>query len=211
MALKAIVKLSGINNLSDARYAAGMGVQLCGLPVPEWPLHEPLRLLYTAITGWVAGVEWVAEWHDAFEFECVISAKEEIGYTWLQANIADALLAAECTEKAGLKLLLRSGEEEALEAIKANEAWFSSVSAILLVANGAKVPNAEKLKATGFKGWILAENGSETKVSPEKLEEIITENKLDGFAFEAGEEERPGLKSFDDLAPLLEALETEDY
>lgn len=61
MPLKTIVKASGITNLSDARYCAGMGVDFLGFQVsPEHPDFIPLDL-YRDIRGWVTGPKFVAE------------------------------------------------------------------------------------------------------------------------------------------------------
>ena len=54
--LKTLVKVSSISNLSDARYCAGMGVDLLGFPIQDITLEK-----FTEIRNWLAGVQIVGE------------------------------------------------------------------------------------------------------------------------------------------------------
>ena len=59
MALKTKVKVGNITNLSDARYCAGMGVDMLGFPVSG---TNGLSLeKFKEINGWVTGPELVLE------------------------------------------------------------------------------------------------------------------------------------------------------
>ena len=60
MALKAKVKVGRVTNLSEARYCAGMGVDLLGFPVGEDGL-KPEQ--YRQLIEWVSGPEFVLEAH----------------------------------------------------------------------------------------------------------------------------------------------------
>ena len=60
MSLKAKVKVGRVTNLSEARYCAGMGVDLLGFPVGEGGL-EPEE--YRKMIDWIAGPELVLEAH----------------------------------------------------------------------------------------------------------------------------------------------------
>jgi hypothetical protein len=53
--LKTKVKVSSIENLSDARYCAGMGVEWLGFPL-AMPLEK-----FAEIRNWLAGVQIVGE------------------------------------------------------------------------------------------------------------------------------------------------------
>ena len=61
MALQTIVKVSTVNNLTDARYCAGMGVDLLGFSMdgssPDYV--DPVR--FAEIRSWVSGVQIVGE------------------------------------------------------------------------------------------------------------------------------------------------------
>lgn len=59
--LKIKVKVGPINNLSDARYCAGMGVDMLGFSVGgAADAIDPKK--YQEITSWVSGPDFVAEW-----------------------------------------------------------------------------------------------------------------------------------------------------
>jgi phosphoribosylanthranilate isomerase len=62
MSLKAKVKVGHITNLSEARYCAGMGVDLLGFPVGGDGL-KPEQ--YKQMIEWVAGPEFVLEVHES--------------------------------------------------------------------------------------------------------------------------------------------------
>ena len=59
--LATLVKISNVTNLSDARYCAGMGVDMLGFSMDEFSPDyvDPSR--FTAIRNWVVGVQIVGE------------------------------------------------------------------------------------------------------------------------------------------------------
>src|SRR5688572_15531110 len=61
MPLKTLVKVGNITNLSDARYCAGMGVDMLGFRVIEGQENFVAPKLFQEIRGWVAGPKVVAE------------------------------------------------------------------------------------------------------------------------------------------------------
>jgi phosphoribosylanthranilate isomerase len=61
MALKTLVKVGRISNLSDARYCAGMSVNMLGFEVIEGASHFVTPELFKEIRGWFSGPLIVAE------------------------------------------------------------------------------------------------------------------------------------------------------
>ena len=61
MALKTLVKVGNISNLSDARYCAGMGVDMLGFRVISGQEHYVSPELFKEIRGWFSGPSVVAE------------------------------------------------------------------------------------------------------------------------------------------------------
>ena len=61
MMLKTFVKVSGVNNLSDARYCAGMGVDVIGFNIdPELgEAIDPVK--FGEISSWLAGADYAIE------------------------------------------------------------------------------------------------------------------------------------------------------
>ena len=68
--LKTLVKVSAITNLSDARYCAGMGVDLLGFPLGKISIDQ-----FTEIRNWLAGVQIVGEFstNDAAEIKAKVA------------------------------------------------------------------------------------------------------------------------------------------
>jgi phosphoribosylanthranilate isomerase len=54
--LKTTIKVSNLNNLSDARYCAGMGVEMLGFSMDELDFDK-----FREMRGWLAGVQIVGE------------------------------------------------------------------------------------------------------------------------------------------------------
>ena len=54
--LKTLVKVSGVNNLSNARYCAGMGVDMLGFDMDSMQIEQ-----FHEIKNWVSGVKIVGE------------------------------------------------------------------------------------------------------------------------------------------------------
>ena len=61
MSLVTKVKAANITNLSDARYCAGMGVDWIG-----FPLSQVNPTVFSEITGWLSGPQWVVEFQTHF-------------------------------------------------------------------------------------------------------------------------------------------------
>ena len=61
MALKSVVKVSNLSNLSDARFCSGMGVELLGFGVVPGTRHYMAPEIFHEIRGWLAGPQIVGE------------------------------------------------------------------------------------------------------------------------------------------------------
>ena len=61
MALKTNVKISNVSNLSDARYCAGMGVDMLGFCTDESKPDYINPTVFSELTQWVAGPQFVGE------------------------------------------------------------------------------------------------------------------------------------------------------
>jgi len=86
MTLRTLVKISAVTNLSDARYCAGMGVEMMGFNIdpnsPKFISSEKFK----EISGWVAGVKFVGEYHSKEPFD-IHSAIEEYGLDLVEVNV----------------------------------------------------------------------------------------------------------------------------
>ncbi|MBF9140298.1 beta/alpha barrel domain-containing protein [Hymenobacter properus] len=186
--------IRGINNLSDARYCAGMGAdKFTFILDPALPGALDTRTV-KELAGWVAGVELIGEFDR-------LSAPE------INAVAADCSLDA---------VLLRSYRSPAELAEIAPPVYVE-------LTDTDNVPEA----ASAVVGWVLELNGKATEapvaalnqlaqerplwlgpgLHPEKAQALATQLPLAGLSFPSGDEVKPGLRDFDQLEAVFEALE----
>lgn len=199
MGLKTLVKVGEVSNLSDARYCAGMGVGLIGFNLDKSSANYVSLETFKAITGWIEGVEFVAEFETS-SLEEISEMMEEYEVSFLQINsttLVDELIAADLDKKLILKLSTDTASFN-----QTIEAYSDKVNYFLLESTEDKLPDLQTYGAP-----ILLASG----VKAESLEYILSDMHPAGIALKGSPEIRPGYKNFDELADILEALETEDY
>ena len=88
MPLSTLVKISGVNNLSNARYCAGMGAGILGFcPEPYHPdFVDPDK--FKEITGWIKGVKLAGEFYTSQAYE-IVQTDAVYGFDFLQVSRAD--------------------------------------------------------------------------------------------------------------------------
>lgn len=207
MALKIFVKISGINNLSDARYCAGMIVDVLGFNLePQDPNFMPPDK-YTAITEWVSGVAFAAEFDE--------STPEQIREILAQYPHVDFLQITQVAYLPALQLLqipiilkidVGNFQEQELGDLLQQSA--RDVAFFLLENKDEKNTRALRHKALALaeRYPVLLGFG----LSQENVLEIIEERSLKGIALKGGDEIKPGYKDFDELADILEVIEVDD-
>ena len=191
--------IRGINNLSDARYCAGMGAdKLTFVLDPALPGHLDAKAM-KELSGWIAGVELIGE------------------FDQLSAPEINAL-AAECALDAVLLRSHRTPDELAEIA--------PPVYLELPAAGLATGPAALPAGPVGFVVELPAEAAVNAPASlaalasqvplwlgpglhPEVARELAARLPLAGLSFPSGDEVKPGLRDFDQLEAVFEALELE--
>ena len=190
--------IRGINNLSDARYCAGMGAdKLTFVLDPALPDHLDAKAV-KELAGWIAGVELIGE------------------FDQLSAPQINAL-AAECALDA---VLLRSYRTPAELAEIAPPVYLELPSETL--AATATIPNSLagvvlELPAGFAPGFITSLQALAAGhalwlgpgLHPERARELATQLPLAGLSFPSGDEVKPGLRDFDQLEAVFEALEVD--
>lgn len=205
MALKTLVKVSEVNNLSDARYCAGMGVDMVGFNLNEGSDNYINPENFLAITGWLEGVKFVAEFENTlpdnlttylsdYSVQFIQVNKPELVNELLQSNLEIPII-LKLTAKNELSVY-RSVFQELGE----------TVSHFLIESEKEEViseTSFNELKHTAAQNNILVGYG----IFPNNLEQILEGIKPIGIALKGGNEIRPGYKDFDELADILEELE----
>ena len=190
--------IRGINNLSDARYCAGMGAdKLTFVLDPALPDHLDAKAV-KELAGWIAGVELIGE------------------FDQLSAPDINAL-AAECALDAVLLRSYRTPAELAeiappvylelpAETLAATPAIPTSLAGVVLELPAGFAPasvSSLQALAAGHALWLGP------GLHPERARELATRLPLAGLSFPSGDEVKPGLRDFDQLEAVFEALETE--
>lgn len=193
--LKTDVKVTGIQNLSDARYCAGMGVEMLGFPFPEVPIEK-----FNEIKSWLAGVSIVAEIsakHTQEIKEIIANYKPDK----IQVNVGVDLAALQAL---GLPILQK---------IDISTANLPSVFALnapaveTFVLECSDMSDYEGLKSS-IEIWAAQYPIILSFDLPEQdLLEWVDDSSIKGIEIKSGSEDRPGYRDFSDLMSILEQLE----
>jgi len=208
MALKTFVKIGNVNNLSDARYCAGMYVNLMGFSLEPNNEYYVDPVKFKEITGWVSGVGFVGEFKTTHPDSILETLAQYEGIQALQIE-----------EEAHLQMLYNSSYQLLLKKdIRTNQdleslqALASSLgqNQILLLLEAEKNPDLSPdmglLKALAGKCEVILGFGFDAG----NVEEILKSTGIKGIAMKGGHEIKPGIKDFDELADILEVLEEAD-
>ena len=208
MALRTFVKVSAVNNLTDARYCAGMYVNLIGFSLEKESKNFVSPEKYKEITDWLSGLEYAAEFDEADAASISETLDKYEGFSFIESERLEVL---EQLSKKGYGLILRKeiksekdldlspNEQETLDRLQIM---------LLLVGEAAKISKEgqEKIATLSTKADVLLGFGLEAG----QIDELLENTSVKGIALQGGEEIRPGFKDFDELAEILEALEIED-
>ena len=205
MALKTLVKVSEVNNLSDARYCAGMGVDLIGfnLDADHPNLLSPEN--HKAITGWIEGINIVAEF-DKSSTPYIKSALEVYKATYIQVSNPELITELQ-EENISLPIILKINLKNDLSVYRDLFETYNNIVSHFLIESETEDSLSEKsfneLKHLARTYHIIIGFG----IKPDNLEQILSTIQPIGLAIKGGEEIRPGYKDFDELADILEELE----
>jgi phosphoribosylanthranilate isomerase len=198
--LKTLVKISNISNLSDARYCAGMGVELLGFSMDNLPIER-----FSEIRNWVAGVQIVGE-TDSDNLTEIKQKIETYRPDYLQiSNINLLPQLTDITQPIILKVNYEALDSPTFVLPRANTIAYlllESADEFLHLENNVL---AQLNKIAMSQNLLLGFGLTEAN-----LHETLDEVPLRGIALIGGQELRPGYKEMDELMNMLESLEVED-
>lgn len=206
MSLKTLVKVSEVNNLSDARYCAGMGVEMIGFTLDEnHPQFIELAKL-REISVWISGVKVVGEFTGE-NVENMNYLAQELNLDYIQLNHFLKPESLSQLKKPVIQKLIFDGKNET--AIEDSLIHLEEkVSYFLLESETTDAigPARDVLKKWCSKYPVILAFG----INNEDLEVILEDICPAGIGLKGGNEIKPGLKDFDELASILEVLEVND-
>jgi phosphoribosylanthranilate isomerase len=204
--LQTFVKISNVTNLSDARYCAGMGVDMLGFSMdadaPDYV--DPKR--FAEMRQWIAGVQIVGETN---------STDPETIETLLDTYQPDAL---EVDESAllpylatfGRPLLLRIDlTHSTLEQLIAICATTHEHVAYFLLESPIAIHLDDDLKTALRQLAQIYPILLGVGIAADTVQTLLTELPVRGIALQGGDEDRPGSRDFGALMDVLEAIDSE--
>ncbi|OOG72434.1 phosphoribosylanthranilate isomerase [Algoriphagus sp. A40] len=206
MALKTFVKLNSISNLTEARYGAGMYVNLLGFNLndPSGKIIDPE--LFKEITGWVSGVEFVGEFTFNSKPNLLEILKDYPAITWIEYDQIEEL---KSLVGKGYSLIFKADLGGILH-LEPEVAQILSKQGIILHLTSKNDQLSQdqlaavKKLATNCK--VILGSG----INSNNVMDLVETCEIFGISLSGGEETKPGLKDLDQLADILEILETEE-
>ncbi len=199
MGLTIPVILDSVNNLSDARYAAGMGVDLMSFEVEEGTERYVSPDLYKAITSWLSGIKTVAS-VSILNPSTMATIQEFYQPDFIQFESIEGISHHDLSAIASIQKITLSPDN--IQTIDTQ--IFEEASYVFLEAsdwNDWRTEHANISRINNLQNILWA-----LPVEKEDVELIHSLN-LKGIALKGGDEQRPGWKDLDQLIDILEALE----
>jgi len=202
MALKTFVKVGNISSLSDARYCAGMGVDMLGFQVEPNRQDSVQPQHYAEMISWLVGVKFIAEFSSSSLPE-MNEILQEYPIHAIQIEREDVL--EELAEKAKeldnlpIGLIFKSSSIEKIEKLAPQ---YGHLVNYFLLSDADKAP-LEAIQTLSKKANLLIESN----FTQEQTLDILSHTAIKGLALQGSIEEKLGLKDFGNLAEILEALE----
>jgi phosphoribosylanthranilate isomerase len=182
MPLKTLVKVGSITNLSDARYCAGMGVDLLGFRVVETDGNYVSPALFQQLRGWITGPKIVAEAYGISNLTNLGAILENYAPDYIECTPSELPL---IRSQSNIPVILRVSDSFALTD--------SNIAYYLTGVN----------PSINLKPLIIQ------ITSKEEFAMLSQVGNYEGVALEGSPEVRPGFKNYEHLSEVLELLEEE--
>jgi phosphoribosylanthranilate isomerase len=196
--LKVKVKVGSVTTLSDARYCAGMGVDMLGFPVgPGEHVVDPDT--FKEITGWVSGPEFILEWTGDVELANFQETISRYNARLLQVNVSQLKNIGKPNHRIILRLEPSMWHEDRPVVMRMKD--HIDFLEIPIPQNEGERERMEELKRD-FPVLLHVEAG-------DPIDDLMTWP-LDGISLSGSGESKPGLKDYSSLAHVLEILETNE-
>jgi phosphoribosylanthranilate isomerase len=202
-----LLKASSITNLTDARYFAAKEVQYLGFNLEEGTPGYLDPMYMKAIREWVAGPHIVGEYQQ-LPTSHIAAAAEFFGLDVVQLSAAAHLDAL--SSLPGLEIILHldgSLSPQTIEHIFHEAAPY--VHCFLL--DCSKTPDWESLLMgdTDFWNELLGLRPTllQADIAADQIQPLFQRLNFAGLSLVGGEEEQVGVKSFDDIDLIFDALE----
>jgi phosphoribosylanthranilate isomerase len=206
MALRTFVKINSITNLTDARYGAGMNVNLLGFNLDLNSEKYISPSVFKEISGWLSGVDFVGE----FTHDCMPRLLEILNeyptITWIEYDRIEEL---KSLVGKGYSLIYKMNLEEVREIEPEVAKELNRLEIIVHAVSKEDTlseDDLEVLKKLTEKCKVVLGTG----INVQSVEYLLDKTGIYGISLSGSDEIKPGLKDMDELAEILEKLEVED-
>lgn len=205
MGLRTSVIVNGINNLSDARYCAGMGVDIIGfnlkLDDPERVKPETLK----EIKGWLAGVQIAGEFTRARP-EMINDMADEFGLDYIQLDTPYLIDEIEEINRPVIQKIFINKDTVESELLEMMELYSPVVHSFIVYSDDFETvdeTNMKFLKSIAKQFNVYIGFG----IDKTNITATLSKIKPAGIGLHGGHEIKPGLKDFDELQEIFEKIE----
>ncbi len=204
--LSTLVKISNVTNLSDARYCAGMGVDMLGFSMDANSPDYVDSTRFAEIRNWVVGVQIVGETAET-DPEQIRELLKTYQPDMLQVDEA-ALLPT--LSVSGFSLILRLNLADiTLEQLDSLVQANLTNADYILLESPSPLHLDDDLKTSigqlATRHAVLLRAG----ITADTIHDLLAELPIKGIALMGGAEDRPGSRDFGELMDILEALDSE--
>jgi phosphoribosylanthranilate isomerase len=196
MALKTLVKVGRVSNLSDARYCAGMSVDMLGFGVVSGQDYFVSAESFKEMRGWFSGPAIVAEAYGIASGEDLPAIIQTYLPDFIELSLQDLLK----IHSPSSTFILSTTYEEVLAQADAIAPYRNQIAYIILPAS---TPTTSVDDISRSYRVILQVDSSST------IDSLLSNTHIKGIALHGSAEEKPGLKNYDQLSNILEKLEEE--
>lgn len=206
MALNTFVKINSITNLTDARYGAGMNVNLLGFNLDSNSDKYISPSVFKEISGWLSGVDFVGEFTHESIHGLLEILNEYPTIAWIEHDRIEELKAL-VGKGYGLIYKMNLEEVRKIEPDVANELHQSEIIFhVVSKQDTLSEDDLEVLKNLAEKCKVILGTG----INVQSVRTLLDNTGIYGISLSGSDEIKPGLKDMDELAEILEQLEIEE-
>lgn len=204
MSLNTFVYIRDVNNLSDARFCAGMGVDLLGFRLDPSREESLDANSFREISEWIAGVKLVGEFGNL----TVGQIDQIIADIHVDMILVPGLKMLDEYLTLNIPLILNLDIDQITDTVLAELNYRTGTfTYILLTGKKEKISDKEKKLVSDLSALhpvLLGFGFNQLNAG-----ELVTELGTEGISMVGSSEIRPGYKDYDELAEILESLESD--
>ncbi len=201
MALQTFVKVANISSLSDARYCAGMGVDILGFNINPTSDEKVSVEDFREIAEWVAGVSFAGEFGDC-ELNDIKEALKNYPLDYVEITNIDQVEPVGLLGKPTIfKMTIDTMDQ--LSKLSSNLSYLDELVKLVIIKSSNTAIWDQIDEKIGFY------NGNVKLLKGYGVGPNDTIGNFPGLELEATKEEKPGFKDYGEVMDVLEAIEVD--